>query len=92
MPLTVAVGSIISVEGFTFMMSPAAAGSVLKALTGHGAVPMSPGAWETLRIFQGYKPYVVALFSISDPCLFLTMGSLTLLDICRKTRSWERTH
>lgn len=69
MPLTVAVGSIISVEGFTFMMSPAAAGSVLKALTGQGAVPMSPGAWETLRILQGYRLYVVALFSISDPCL-----------------------
>lgn len=53
MPLTVAVGSTISVEGFTFMMAPAAAQSVKKALIGHGAVSMSPGAWETLRILQG---------------------------------------
>ncbi|XP_057807435.1 putative transferase At1g60990, chloroplastic isoform X2 [Salvia miltiorrhiza] len=53
MAVTVAVGSTISVEGFTFMMSPAAAGSVRKALTGQGAVPMSPDAWETLRILQG---------------------------------------
>ncbi|KAL0335223.1 UNVERIFIED_CONTAM: putative transferase, chloroplastic [Sesamum radiatum] len=40
MPLTVAVGSITSVEGFTFMMSPAAAGSVWKALLGQGAIPI----------------------------------------------------
>ncbi|XP_047963745.1 putative transferase At1g60990, chloroplastic [Salvia hispanica] len=53
MPVTVAVGSTVSVEGFTFMMSPAAAGSIRKALIGHGAVPMSPDAWETLRILQG---------------------------------------
>lgn len=53
MPLTVAVGSTISVEGFTFMMAPAAAQSVKKALIGQGAVSMSPGAWETLRILQG---------------------------------------
>lgn len=53
MPLTVAVGSIISVDGFTFMMSPDAAGSIQKALIGQGAVSMSPGAWETLRILQG---------------------------------------
>ncbi|KAG6396386.1 hypothetical protein SASPL_142534 [Salvia splendens] len=52
MPVTVAVGSTVSVEGFTFMMSPAAAGSIRKALIGHGAVPMSPDAWETLRILQ----------------------------------------
>ncbi|KAL3620854.1 hypothetical protein CASFOL_035766 [Castilleja foliolosa] len=53
MPLTVAVGSVISVEGFTFMMSPDAAGSVRKALLGQGAIPMGPSAWETLRILQG---------------------------------------
>ncbi|KAI3445633.1 hypothetical protein Pfo_002298 [Paulownia fortunei] len=53
MPLTVAVGSIISAEGFTFMMSPAAARSVLKALLGQGAIPMGSSAWETLRILRG---------------------------------------
>lgn len=53
MPLTVAVGSTISVDGFTFMMAPAAAESVRKALMDRGAVSMSPSAWETLRILQG---------------------------------------
>ncbi|GFP99207.1 aminomethyltransferase [Phtheirospermum japonicum] len=53
MPLTVSVGSVISVEGFTFMMSPDAVGSVWKALLGQGAIPMGPSAWETLRILQG---------------------------------------
>ncbi|KAL0422280.1 UNVERIFIED_CONTAM: putative transferase, chloroplastic [Sesamum latifolium] len=53
MPLTVAVGSITSVEGFTFMMSPAAAGSVWKALLGQGAVPIGSSTWETLRILRG---------------------------------------
>lgn len=55
MPLTVAVGSSISVEGFTFMMDPTAAGSVLKTLLGQGALQMSPSAWERLRILRGYK-------------------------------------
>lgn len=53
MPLTVGVGSAISVEGFTFMMSPTASESVQKALIGHGAIPMSSNAWETLRILRG---------------------------------------
>ncbi|KAL6515177.1 hypothetical protein OROHE_018809 [Orobanche hederae] len=53
MPLSVAVGSIISTEGFTFMISPAAAKSVWKALLGLGATPMSSNAWETLRVLRG---------------------------------------
>ncbi|KAL6517725.1 hypothetical protein OROMI_033426 [Orobanche minor] len=53
MPLSVAVGSIISTEGFTFMMSPAAAKSVWKVLIGQGATPMSSNAWETLRVLRG---------------------------------------
>ncbi|KAL3843695.1 hypothetical protein ACJIZ3_001098 [Penstemon smallii] len=53
MPVTVAVGSIVSQEGFTFMMSPAAAGSVWKALLGQGAIHVSSSAWETLRILRG---------------------------------------
>ncbi|KAL0365048.1 UNVERIFIED_CONTAM: putative transferase, chloroplastic [Sesamum angustifolium] len=53
MPLTVAVGSITSVEGFTFMMSPAAAGSVWKALLGQGAIPIGSSTRETLRILRG---------------------------------------
>lgn len=53
MPLTVAVGSAISEEGFTLMMSPSAAASVWKTLVGQGAVPMGANAWETLRILRG---------------------------------------
>lgn len=57
MPLTVAVGSIISEEGYTFMMSPATAGPIWKALIGQGAIPMGPKALETLRILQGYDRF-----------------------------------
>lgn len=53
MPITVGVGNIISDEGYSLMMSPAAAESVWKALLGHGTIPMGTNAWETLRILQG---------------------------------------
>ncbi|XP_009616449.1 putative transferase At1g60990, chloroplastic isoform X1 [Nicotiana tomentosiformis] len=53
MPITVGVGNIISEEGYSLMMSPAAAESVWKALLGHGTIPMGTNAWETLRILQG---------------------------------------
>ncbi|KAL6964379.1 hypothetical protein U1Q18_035434 [Sarracenia purpurea var. burkii] len=53
MPVTVAVGNIISEEGFSLLMSPAAAGFVWKTLLSQGAIPMSSKAWETLRVFQG---------------------------------------
>lgn len=66
MPLTVAVGSIVSVEGFTFMISPAAARSVWKALLGQGTVPMGSSAWETLRILRGHNPYLLRMFFVSS--------------------------
>ncbi|CAI9103845.1 OLC1v1002417C1 [Oldenlandia corymbosa var. corymbosa] len=53
MPLTVAVGSIVSEEGFLLLMSPNAAGTVWKALTAQGAIAMGPSAWETFRVLQG---------------------------------------
>ncbi|KAH0768292.1 hypothetical protein KY285_004163 [Solanum tuberosum] len=53
MPITVGVGNIISEEGYSLLMSPAAAESVWKAIIGHGAIPMGSNAWETLRILQG---------------------------------------
>ncbi|PHT63710.1 hypothetical protein T459_32396 [Capsicum annuum] len=40
MPITVGVGNIISEEGYSLLMSPAAAESVWKALLGHGAIPV----------------------------------------------------
>ncbi|XP_052192643.1 putative transferase At1g60990, chloroplastic [Diospyros lotus] len=53
MPITVAVGNIISEEGFSLLMSPGAAGSVWTTLLSQGTIPMGSNAWETLRIFQG---------------------------------------
>ncbi|KAH7835776.1 hypothetical protein Vadar_029754 [Vaccinium darrowii] len=53
MPVTVAVGNIITEEGFSLLMSPAAAGSVWKTLLSQGAIPMGSKAWETFRVFQG---------------------------------------
>ncbi|XP_059651775.1 putative transferase At1g60990, chloroplastic isoform X2 [Cornus florida] len=55
MPITVAVGNVISEEGFSLLISPAVAGSVWKAILSQGAILMGSDAWETLRIFQG-KP------------------------------------
>ncbi|KAJ7946613.1 Glycine cleavage T-protein aminomethyltransferase [Quillaja saponaria] len=53
MPLTIGVGNIISEEGFSLLMSPAAAGSVWKILLSQGAIPMGTNAWERLRVIQG---------------------------------------
>ncbi|KAK3016313.1 hypothetical protein RJ639_007293 [Escallonia herrerae] len=53
MPITVAVGNVISEEGFSFLMPPAAAGSIWRTFVSLGAIPMGSKAWETLRIFQG---------------------------------------
>lgn len=53
MPITVGVGSLISDEGFTMLMSPGGAVSVWKTLLAEGAIPMGSVAWEKLRITQG---------------------------------------
>ncbi|KAF8093334.1 hypothetical protein N665_0384s0021 [Sinapis alba] len=53
MPITVGVGSLISDEGFTMLMSPAGAVSVWKTLLSEGAIPMGSEAWEKLRVIQG---------------------------------------
>ncbi|KAL0718763.1 hypothetical protein Bca4012_068086 [Brassica carinata] len=53
MPITVGVGSLISDEGFTMLMSPGGAVSVWKTLLSEGAVPMGSVAWEKLRVIQG---------------------------------------
>ncbi|KDO53499.1 hypothetical protein CISIN_1g014411mg [Citrus sinensis] len=53
MPITVGVGNVISEEGFSLLMSPAAAGSVWETLLSQGAVPMGSNAWEKLRIIKG---------------------------------------
>ncbi|KAF5732130.1 Glycine cleavage T-protein family isoform 1 [Tripterygium wilfordii] len=53
MPVTVAVGNIISEEGFSLLMSPAAAGTVWKNILSEGAIPLGSNAWEKIRIIQG---------------------------------------
>ncbi|KAL5562817.1 hypothetical protein UlMin_032564 [Ulmus minor] len=53
MPITIGVGNVISEEGFSLLMSPAAAGTVWKTLLSQGAIPMGPNAWEKLRVLQG---------------------------------------
>lgn len=53
-PVTVAVGNVISEDGFSLLMPPAAAGSVWKALLSQGAIPMGSNAWEKLRVLQGH--------------------------------------
>ncbi|VVA93921.1 unnamed protein product [Arabis nemorensis] len=53
MPITVGVGSLISEEGFTMLLTPGGAVSVWKTLLTEGAVPMGSVAWEKLRIIQG---------------------------------------
>ena len=54
MPLSVGVGNILSEEGFSLLISPAAAGSVWKTLLSQDAIPLGSNAWEKLRITQGF--------------------------------------
>lgn len=53
MPVTAGVGNLISEEGFSMLMSPAAAASVWDILLSRGATPMGSNAWERLRIMRG---------------------------------------
>ncbi|KAG9153396.1 hypothetical protein Leryth_017297 [Lithospermum erythrorhizon] len=53
MPLTVAVGNVISEEGFSLLTTPEASASVWNALLNQGVIPMDSDAWEMLRILQG---------------------------------------
>lgn len=53
MPITIGVGSVISEEGFSLLMSPAAAGSVWSTILSQGAIPMGSNAWEKLRVLRG---------------------------------------
>ncbi|KAB1207049.1 Aminomethyltransferase [Morella rubra] len=56
MPVTVGVGNVISAEGFSLLMSPAAAGAVWNTILSQGAIPMGSNAWEKLRVLQGGRP------------------------------------
>lgn len=52
-PVTVGVGSVISKDGFSFLLSPSSAESVWKTLSSLGATPMGRTTWERLRVIQG---------------------------------------
>ncbi|KAK7853285.1 putative transferase [Quercus suber] len=53
MPVTVGVGNVISEEGFSLLLTPAAAESVWKTILSLGAIPMGSNVWEKLRVLQG---------------------------------------
>uniref|UniRef100_A0A7N0UED2 Aminomethyltransferase folate-binding domain-containing protein n=1 Tax=Kalanchoe fedtschenkoi TaxID=63787 RepID=A0A7N0UED2_KALFE len=53
LPITVGVGSIISEDGFSMLVSATAAKSVWNTLLAQGAIPMGSDAWERLRIYEG---------------------------------------
>ncbi|KAK1309533.1 hypothetical protein QJS10_CPA09g00182 [Acorus calamus] len=53
LPVTISVGSVLSEDGFSFLLSPSSAASVWQTLIGLGAVPMGGNGWERLRVLQG---------------------------------------
>ncbi|KAI4367101.1 hypothetical protein MLD38_022873 [Melastoma candidum] len=53
LPVTVGSGNLLSKEGFSLLMSPAAATTIWDTLLSRGATPMGSKAWERLRILQG---------------------------------------
>ncbi|KAJ4832582.1 hypothetical protein Tsubulata_030783 [Turnera subulata] len=73
MPITVGVGSLISEEGYSLLMPPAAAKSVWKTLVSEGAIPMGSNAWEKLRVTQGRPAPGKELtneFNVLEACLW----------------------
>ncbi len=69
MPFTVGVGNVISEEGFSLLMTPAAAGSVWKTILSQGAIPMGSNAWEKLRVLQGGE-FFIGLFRL-QVCIYI---------------------
>lgn len=71
MPVTVGVGNLFSEDGYSLLMSPAAAGSVWKALLSQGAIPLGSDAWEKLRIIQGgeYSLFWLACHYLFSYCI-----------------------
>ncbi|GMY05169.1 putative transferase At1g60990, chloroplastic [Fagus crenata] len=84
MPFTVGVGNVISEEGFSLLMTPAAAGSVWKTILSQGAIPMGSNAWEKLRVLQGRPAPQKELtneFNVLEACLW---NSISLNKGCYK--------
>jgi len=61
MPVTVGVGNVISEEGFSLLLTPAAAESVWKTILSLGAIPMGSNAWEKLRVLQGGEFFIASI-------------------------------
>ncbi|KAG9457224.1 hypothetical protein H6P81_001732 [Aristolochia fimbriata] len=56
MPITVGVGTVLSLEGYSLLLSPPAADTIWKTFVNLGAIPIGTSAWERLRVLQG-RPY-----------------------------------
>ncbi|XP_004504185.1 putative transferase At1g60990, chloroplastic [Cicer arietinum] len=83
-PITIGVGNLISEDGFSLMMSPAAAPSVWKAILAQGAVAMGSNAWNKLRVIQGRPAPGMELtkeFNVLEACLW---NSISLTKGCYK--------
>lgn len=61
MPVTVGVGNVISEEGFSLLLTPAAAESVWKTILSLGAIPMGSNVWEKLMVFQGGEFFIASV-------------------------------
>lgn len=80
------VGSLISDEGFTMLMSPGGAVSVWKTLLPDGAVPMGSEAWEKLRVIQGCTMLSFMSFPFFTKAeKFICFSDPKALMFCRKT-------
>ncbi|XP_028232981.1 putative transferase At1g60990, chloroplastic [Glycine soja] len=83
-PITIGVGNIISEDGFSLLMSPAAAASIWKAILSQGAIPMGSNAWNKLRIIRGRPTPGMELtneFNVLEACLW---NSVSLNKGCYK--------
>lgn len=68
LPITVAVGNVMSEDGFSLLMSPDSAESVWKTILSQGAIPMGSNAWEKLRVFRGSRYlFNLLVFSVNLP-------------------------
>lgn len=54
MPVTIGVGSVLSRDGFSFLLSPSSSETVWELLLSLGAIPLDADTWERLRVLRGH--------------------------------------
>ncbi|KAF3788140.1 putative transferase [Nymphaea thermarum] len=72
-PVTVGIGSVLSEEGFSLLLTQANAEPVWKALLTLGAVPMGTKGWERLRVLRGRPAPAKELtdeYNVLEACLW----------------------